>query len=96
MSYIAVHSANTRKPVKHLKNGLMFSHITRILGEGNAGMVEKIGHSLRDRRLVFFALFVLFCFFCLFRATPEAHGGSQSRGPMGAIAAGLHHSHSNT
>ena len=31
----------------------------------------------------------------LFRATPEACGGSQVRGPIGAAAARLHHSCSN-
>ena len=36
-------------------------------------------------------LFVL----CLFRATLVAYG-SQTRSRMGAVAAGLHHSHSNT
>ena len=37
------------------------------------------------------------CFFvfCLFRAAPSAYGGSQARGGMGAVATGLHHSHSN-
>ena len=35
-------------------------------------------------------------FFVFFRAAPTAHGGSQARGPIGAVAAGLHHSHSNT
>ena len=35
-------------------------------------------------------------FFCLFRATPTAYRGSQTRGRIGAGAAGLHHSHSNT
>ena len=48
----------------------------------------------------FFVGFVLFCFFvCLFafsRAAPVAYGGSQARGQIGAIAAGLRHSHSNT
>ena len=34
--------------------------------------------------------------FFLCRATPEAYGGSQARGQMGATAAGLHHSHSHT
>ena len=34
--------------------------------------------------------------FLLFRATPEAYGGSQARGQIRAGAAGLHHSHSNT
>ena len=41
---------------------------------------------------------VCVCVFCLLRATPEAYGGSQSRGRMGAAActaaASLHHSHS--
>ena len=40
----------------------------------------------------------LFCsfVFVFFRATPEAHGSSQSRGRIKAVAAGLRHSHSNT
>ena len=33
--------------------------------------------------------------FLLSRATPSAYGGSQARGPIGAEAAGLHHSYSN-
>ena len=33
--------------------------------------------------------------FSLFRATPEAYGGSQARGLIGATATGLRHSHSN-
>ena len=37
-----------------------------------------------------------FSFCCLFRAIPVAYGGSQARGRIGAAAAGLHHSHSNT
>ena len=28
-------------------------------------------------------------------AAPAAYGGSQARGPIGATAAGLYHSHSN-
>ena len=36
-----------------------------------------------------------FCPFSLFRATPTAYGSSQARGLIGAVAAGLHHSHSN-
>ena len=31
----------------------------------------------------------------VFRAAPAANRGSQARGPIGATAAGLHHSHSN-
>ena len=38
----------------------------------------------------------LFFFFYYFRATPLAYAGSQARCPIGAVAAGLCHSHSNT
>ena len=31
----------------------------------------------------------------LFRATPATYASSQARGPIGAVAVGLHHSHSN-
>ena len=33
--------------------------------------------------------------FLLFRAKPTAYGSSQARGQIGAVAAGLHHSHSD-
>ena len=53
--------------------------------------------------LVRFFLFVCFGFFCLFvfffllfRAAPMAYGGFHARGKIGAVAAGLCHSHSNT
>ena len=36
-----------------------------------------------------------FFVFCLFSALPAAYGGSQAGGPIGAVAAGLCHSHSN-
>ena len=39
---------------------------------------------------------VLFCFVLFFRASAAACGSSQTRGPIRATAAGLHHSHSNT
>ena len=40
------------------------------------------------------AFFVLFYFiFLLFRAALAAYGGSQARGRIGAVAAGLYHSH---
>ena len=43
-----------------------------------------------------FVTFLYYIFFCLFRAVPMAYGGSQVRGQIRAVAAGLHHSHSNT
>ena len=43
-----------------------------------------------------FYVFILFiCLFAISWAAPEAYGGSQARGLMGATAAGLHQSHSN-
>ena len=40
--------------------------------------------------------FFFFAFFSAFsRAPPTAYGGSQARGLMGAVAAGLHQNHSN-
>ena len=33
--------------------------------------------------------------FSLFKDAPMAYGGSQAKGLIGAVAAGLHHSHSN-
>ena len=36
-----------------------------------------------------------FFFFAFSRSTPAAYGGSQARGRIGAIAAGLHHRHSD-
>ena len=40
-------------------------------------------------------LCVCVCLFAFSRAASEAYGGSQARGPIGAVAASLHHSHSN-
>ena len=36
-----------------------------------------------------------FVIFVLFRAAPMVYGGSQARGPIGAVVASLHQSHSN-
>ena len=38
---------------------------------------------------------IFFFFWSFFRAAPVAPGGSQARGRVGAVAAGIHHSHSN-
>ena len=40
-------------------------------------------------------IFFFFFFFLLFRATPAAYESSQARGRIRAVAASLHHSHSN-
>ena len=43
-----------------------------------------------------FILFYLFCLFAISRVAPMAYGGSQARGQIGATAASLCQSHSNT
>ena len=45
--------------------------------------------------ILFYFILFYFILFCLFRAVPVAYWGSQARSQIGAIAAGLHHSHSN-
>ena len=41
-------------------------------------------------------LWGFFCFLLFFlKATPTAYGSSQASGQIGAVASGLHHSHSN-
>ena len=47
-------------------------------------------------KLIFHAVIGFLCVcVCLFRAALKAYGGSQGRGLIGAVAAILHHSHSN-
>ena len=43
---------------------------------------------------MFMTQLIFFSFF-YFKAAPAAHGGSQARGLIGVVAAGLHHSQSN-
>ena len=40
-------------------------------------------------------VFWFFCLFAISRAAPAAYGGSQARGRIGAVAAGLHQNHGN-
>ena len=42
-----------------------------------------------------FLSFVVVVVVAISWAAPAAHGGSQARGRIGTVAAGLHHSHSN-
>ena len=43
---------------------------------------------------IYFYFYLFFCL-CPFRAAPAVYGGSRVGGLIGAVAAGLHHSHSN-
>ena len=48
-----------------------------------------------DVSVLIVKIFFCFLFFVFSRAAPVAYGGSQARGLIGAVAAELHHSHSN-
>ena len=50
---------------------------------------------MKHNFLFFLFIYFFFCSF-VFRATPMACGNFQARGQIRALAAGLHHSHSNT
>ena len=63
------------------KNSYKTSNISCCFLELNIGTVDRLFY---------------FIFWSFFRAAPEAYGGSQARGLIGAVAAGLCHSHSNT
>ena len=66
--------------------------------EGYLWAKSRVSNSGDTQRIseVIAMFFLFFFFFSLsFRATPEAYGGSQARGLIGAVAAGLHQSHSN-
>ena len=40
-------------------------------------------------------IIIIIVFFAISWAAPTAYGGSEARGRIGAVAAGLHHSHNN-
>ena len=57
---------------------------------------QKTHHQNRSSQsLFFFSSFVFFVVVAISWAAPAAHGGSQARGQIGAVATGLHHSHSH-
>ena len=47
-------------------------------------------------QLLFFFFFFFFYLFAFSRAAPVTYGDSQAKGQIGAVATGLHHSHSNS
>ena len=49
-----------------------------------------------DNKEIGLSFLFFFFFFVLFRAASMAYGGSQARYQIGATAASLHHSHSNS
>ena len=72
-------------PARCLPSSLSFSAGAPKLAVGNP-----------QRGTGFFKFNFIFCLFAFSRAAPTPCGGSQGRGPIGAVAAGLSQSHSNT
>ena len=56
---------------------------------------KHLNHTSNETKDNYKSLFFFFFFFLSFRATSVAYGGSQARGRIGTVAAGLHYSHSN-
>ena len=57
----------------------------------------QISHCSKENKKGFSVFFLpwFYFLFCLFRAALAAYGGSQAKRLIGAVAAGLCHSHSN-
>ena len=83
-----------RRPAPHLTASLQRSVTVSWILLLLLGLFSPLSiHPLSHKNA--FQVKKFFFFLCLFRAAPEAHGGSQARGPIGATAAGLHQSYSN-
>ena len=63
------------------------------VGDGSGGSEERTYFLYITKLRFFFSFFYLFIL--VFRAITVAYGGSQARGLIGAVAAGLRHSHNN-
>ena len=57
--------------------------------------IQSLAWELPYAKGVTIKFFFSFCLFAISWAAQAAHGGSQARGRIGAVAAGLHQSHSN-
>ena len=58
-------------------------------------MMEKMGNAFFCLAVCLFVYLFIFCLFAFSRAASAAYGDSQARGLIGAVATGLHQSHSN-
>ena len=66
-----------------------------VKGFGMATAATPIQSLAKGVAIKFMYLFTYLLICHLFRASPTAYGISQARGRLGAVAAGLHHSHSS-
>ena len=60
-----------------------------------ACLAFTMGHITKLASAMSWYLFFFFFVSCLHRAAPAAHGGSQARGRIGAVAEGLYQNHGN-
>ena len=69
------------------KNGCVYRYngITLLYGRSYHNFVNQL---YINNTFIYIYIYIVF-----FRAAPMAYGGSQTRGRIGAVAAGLHHSH---
>ena len=70
--------------------------LTSELGNKNIGYRNNriLPDNEKEWKIIYLFIYIIFVF-CPFGATSGAYGVSQARGPIGAVAASLCHSHSN-
>ena len=71
-------------------------YVLEIKPLSGASFETIFSHSVGCLFVFFVCLFFVFCLFAISWAAPMAYGGSQARGLIGAVDAGLRQSHSNT
>ena len=71
------------------------SPVREIFGLGSMAGKKPVDSDCNTGSYFILFLSLFFFFFGLFRAAPSAYGGFRVRGLIGAVAAGLHDSHSN-
>ena len=71
-----------------------FCHMNRLPKFSNFSLLTFFLHNPKE--ILAFYTFSFSFLFCLFRAIPVAYESSQARGWIGAVAADIHHSHSNS
>ena len=58
-------------------------------------IIHSLHFKIRDFVIKLYIKICCCCLFAISRAAPSAYGGSPATGRIGAVAAGLHHSHGN-